>query len=305
MKHKKNVLADAYYEFGLASRRDEPGVFDRFHRHNEIELVWLERGSVTYLFSAGRVVVPAGRWAVFWGAMPHQIVAVEAGTIEHWLTVPLAWFLEWRLPAGLVDRLMAGAVVTPTDSAPMGSAGDGLRQIEQWHADLRSADQERRTVVLLEAESLLRRLALGLGELANAGEGSVTRALSPGMAAGGGLSAAGMRHVEVMAQYIARHYTAPMKVAAIAAAAGLHAEYATTIFRQACGRSLMQYVTEHRISHAQRLLATTDRKVLDIALASGFRTASRFYAAFEAGCGCAPKEYRKRNLHHHGAKAPS
>lgn len=165
---------------------------------------------------------------------------------------------------------------------------DGLAQIERWHGDLRSGAEARRAIVLLEAESVLRRIALEFDELGAAQGGAVA---STG---GGGATAAGAGHVEVMAQFIAAHFMQPIKVAEVARAAGLHPEYATTIFRQACGRSLMQYVTEHRISHAQRLLATTDRKVLDIGLAAGFRTASRFYAAFEAHCGCAPKAYRRK-----------
>jgi transcriptional regulator GlxA family with amidase domain len=54
----------------------------------------------------------------------------------------------------------------------------------------------------------------------------------------------------------------------------------------------MEYVTQYRLSHAQRLLATTDLKILDVALASGFGSASRFYQVFMAMCGLTPRDYR-------------
>ena len=47
---------------------------------------------------------------------------------------------------------------------------------------------------------------------------------------------------------------------------------------------------------AERLLATTDMKIVDIAFASGFGSASRFYSAFEALCRQSPKKYRATML---------
>jgi transcriptional regulator GlxA family with amidase domain len=43
---------------------------------------------------------------------------------------------------------------------------------------------------------------------------------------------------------------------------------------------------QHRLFHARRLLATTDRKLLDIAMEreSGFGSASRFYESFTRAC---------------------
>ena len=98
--------------------------------------------------------------------------------------------------------------------------------------------------------------------------------------------------MEKMAFFIAENYAKPLRVAEIAKAVGIHPEYAVRLFRKTCGMSLVDYVTKHRISHAQRLLATTNRKVVDIAFESGFSSASRFYAAFQKACGKSPKRYQ-------------
>jgi transcriptional regulator GlxA family with amidase domain len=59
--------------------------------------------------------------------------------------------------------------------------------------------------------------------------------------------------------------------------------------------TLIDYLTQHRVSHAQRLLATTDRKIVHVALESGFGSISRFNDAFRRGCGCSPREYRQQH----------
>jgi AraC-like DNA-binding protein len=53
------------------------------------------------------------------------------------------------------------------------------------------------------------------------------------------------------------------------------------------------FITQHGISHAQRLLVTTGDAILDVALAAGFQSLSGFNEAFKAACGCSPRDYRK------------
>jgi AraC-like DNA-binding protein len=81
----------------------------------------------------------------------------------------------------------------------------------------------------------------------------------------------------------------------ISKAAGLHPNYAMALFKKALGLTLIDCVTQHRVSHAQRLLATTDEKIIEVGLNSGFASMSRFHEAFKRACGCSPKEYRNKH----------
>ena len=68
-----------------------------------------------------------------------------------------------------------------------------------------------------------------------------------------------------------------------------------SLFRQAFGTTITDFIVQHRISHAQRLLVTTDDSVLEIAFASGFQSLSRFNEAFKKLCGCPPREFKRRH----------
>ena len=76
----------------------------------------------------------------------------------------------------------------------------------------------------------------------------------------------------------------------------LHPNYAMNLFQKTFGTTLINYLTQHRVSHAQRLLATTDQTITDIAFNSGFNSISRFNDAFRRACGCSPREYRRSHL---------
>ena len=267
---------DRYLRFGLASWQGRPSLFEGFHRHNEIELLLVESGRLTFLFGRGRVELAAESFAVFWGAMPHKLIARGPGTHSHWLTLPLPWFLQWGLPGGLCDAVMHGAVVREPEAARFAADRALFRQ---WHADLKGGQTERGKTALLEIEARLRRLAL-------AAEGKRAKPL-----AGRGASGAEGK-IERMAACVAERYREPLSVTEIAAAAGLNACYATTLFRRSTGMTLVEYLTEHRLSHAQRLLSTTGRKVLDVALDAGFGSLSRFYEAFGKACGQTPRRFR-------------
>ena len=115
-----------------------------------------------------------------------------------------------------------------------------------------------------------------------------TRSGNSGIVLGRG----GLSKVEQMAAYVARHYTEQMQIRDIAKAVGLNPDYASSLFQKAFGTTLNKYVTQSRVSHAQRLLATENAKIIEVAEESGFASISRFNAAFKEACGCTPREFR-------------
>ena len=108
----------------------------------------------------------------------------------------------------------------------------------------------------------------------------------------------GLTKVERMAVFVATHYREDIQVREIGDAVDLHPDYANVLFREALGMTLSDYLLEHRIAHAQRMLVTTDEKVASIAFASGFGSISRFNAAFKSASGCTPTEYRRQHQLH-------
>ncbi len=139
---------------------------------------------------------------------------------------------------------------------------------------------------MLELEARLRRLARRLAYDQRQSE-------AIGQVGGsGGLS----NKAEAMAGLIAERYAEPLRIEQIAAAVALHPHYAMQLFRRSFGVSIGVYLTQQRIAHAQRLLATTEQSILMIAFEVGFASASRFYAAFQAHCRLTPRAYRQRML---------
>lgn len=265
---------------GLTHDCFQPPLMRRAHRHNEIELNFLESGSMMYLFGGTRTIIKTGQLALFWAAVPHQLIQVEASTLMHLITIPFASFLQWQLPDILTRQIVCGKFVLDPEERYRQTT---LLQLKQWHDDLHHGSPELRTIALLELEARLRRLALSLPPESER---------SPSEASTNSTSVHEVSKVEQMAAFIAAHYCEPIHVDQVAAAAHLHSGYAMTLFRKSFGLSILDYITQHRLAHAQRLLIMTSITASAIALEAGFGSVSQFYSAFKATCGMSPRAYR-------------
>ncbi|MCC5806817.1 MAG: AraC family transcriptional regulator [Opitutales bacterium] len=94
----------------------------------------------------------------------------------------------------------------------------------------------------------------------------------------------------------------PLDLPAVARVAGLTPTSFARFFRRMTGRTFVEYRNSCRIRRACRLLAETDRAVLDIALACGFRNLSNFNRAFQKVTNTNPRGYRRRHEGRDGAK---
>lgn len=269
--------------YGFSCVRWTPSPMRRPDHHNEVEVNFLDTGWVTYLFGGRKVRVAAGEIGVFWAAIPHQIQEYTPDMSYFVVTIPFAWFLQCRLPDRFVQPLLRGELLTEK-LAPAGLCQDQDR-FGQWEKDLLRPSDDVHHVVMLEIEARLRRMVATLPAGA-----PISAAKS--RARSGGFHGGELNKVEQMACLIARRYAEQLTVTEIGKEVGLHPNYAMGLFKKAFGTTLVDYLTHHRVSHAQRLLATTDKKIVEVAFDSGFNSISRFNEAFRRACGCTPRVYR-------------
>jgi transcriptional regulator GlxA family with amidase domain len=182
--------------------------------------------------------------------------------------------LQWNLPAWLIQQLVDFQVLVDD---PAQSPCSDLDLMKHWFClvDRRTVEAER--IVMLETEARLRRMALD-------------RHASPVLAP----RAAGAGRLERMVDVIARRCLGRLRIPEVAKEAGLTRAYAMRLFRKEMGMTMLDYITRQRVSHAQRLLATTDRGVLDVMQACGFTSTTRFYKVFHDIAGCKPGDYRRK-----------
>jgi len=281
--HQFDPARPDFTPYGFTCVRWTPSPMRRPDHHNEIELNLLYSGWVTYFLGGEKVRFEVGKLGLFWAAIPHQIIDYAHDTKYFVATIPLSWFLHCELPERLTQPLMRGEVIMDIDVSRT-----SMDQVlfKQWEADLGMGKPVAKDTVMLEMEARLRRLAARLPPP------TVQKRRVQHLS----LQTGGLNRVEQMACFVAQRYTEPLTVAEISEGVKLHPNYAMHLFKKTFGTTLIEYLVHHRVSHAQRLLAMTNEKIVEIAFASGFNSISRFNEAFRRACGCTPREYRAAHL---------
>jgi AraC family transcriptional regulator len=77
---------------------------------------------------------------------------------------------------------------------------------------------------------------------------------------------------------------------------GLSTAHFSQMFRKSTGESPHQFVLRHRVERAKEMLRAAQGRVLDVAVACGFKTQQHFARVFHRICGASPTEYRREFL---------
>lgn len=264
------------HDLGLQCFEGAPEVMAQAHRHQDIEINVVVAGHLTYLFGGRYVEVSAGTTALFWAAIPHQLLSAASDSHVWWLNLPLSAVLSWGLDGAVLGKSLRGWPV-------LGAQGPSTGRFGLWSAELNGPDAELRAVALLETQAYVRRLLHG----AEAGQPPVTQPQGDGS----------VGRATTMARYIAHHFADNITVADIAGTVHLHPRYAMTIFRRITGLTVGRYLEQCRVAEVQRLLLTTDATISEVAHAAGFNSVSRLYASFTTACGQSPAAYRRLYRH--------
>ena len=105
----------------------------------------------------------------------------------------------------------------------------------------------------------------------------------------GGLGPARLRLVK---ELVHARMEAELTLAEMAQSAELSPAHFSRMFRRSTGETPHQFVLRQRVERAKEMLREAEMRVLDVAVACGFKTQQHFARVFRRICGASPTEYR-------------
>lgn len=252
------------------------------HMHSQVELNFVLSGTMTYWFDGRILTLSAGRLALFWGMIPHQVTECEEETRFVVLYVPMAVFLELPALSALRAAIFRGAVIEALDIKSYDKD-----MFMRWRDDLSTGDSQLEQIVKDELTARIRRLDReGWHDLREVSP------VAPRVAQLGHDHERALR-VEKMAQFIGEHALENISADDVARSADLHPNYAMSLYKRAIGLTIKQSITRHRLDMAQSMLIASDLPVASVAFDCGFGSLSSFYAAFENRFQTSPAAFRQ------------
>ncbi|MCD8023244.1 MAG: response regulator [Lachnospiraceae bacterium] len=100
--------------------------------------------------------------------------------------------------------------------------------------------------------------------------------------------------VEKIMIYIQRNYQKDLNQDFIASLFYLNRSYLSTLFKSRTGMKFVDYLNKVRLEKAMELLATSDRKMYQIARSVGYDNVKYFFRVFKKSTGLTPEQYRQQ-----------
>jgi len=102
-----------------------------------------------------------------------------------------------------------------------------------------------------------------------------------------------VKAVSRMQHYIIEHLDEDISLDDIADAAGYSKYHAIRIFKELTGRTIHETICALRLTKAAQILQSTEEKVVDVAMSSGFDSHDGFTRAFSRQFGISPQKYQR------------
>jgi YesN/AraC family two-component response regulator len=101
--------------------------------------------------------------------------------------------------------------------------------------------------------------------------------------------------MQTLIDYIDTNYNEPITLSTLATKCYFNPSYISREFKKLSGKGFKEYITEKRISEAEKYLTQTDLSIEEIQVKIGFTNKTRFFKEFSKYYNCTPGEYRKKH----------
>src|SRR5260370_13635668 len=116
----------------------------------------------------------------------------------------------------------------------------------------------------------------------------------------GGLGSARLRRIK---EFVHAKIEDDLTLCEMAQSVELSTAYFSRMFRKSTGESPHQFLLRQRVERAKEMLRSANTRVMDVAVACGFKSQQHFAQGFRHLCGASPTEYRQEFLGHETTSA--
>lgn len=102
--------------------------------------------------------------------------------------------------------------------------------------------------------------------------------------------------VDALREYVNCHYEEHITLENLSKVYFMNSKYLGRLFCNQMGMSFHEYLNKVRLNWCEKLISTTNKPIIDIALSCGFGNVTYMNRLFLKKHGCSPIEYRKKEL---------
>jgi AraC-type DNA-binding domain-containing proteins len=268
-----------------------PGTDPKFHRHEYMQINYVCKGKGKHRINNSEFILVKGDIFVIPPYVPHCILPIEGNEMEVYEFEFVPGFINQSFETGentasfLDFAYIEPFLVCENKVRPrLNLTGTIQSEIEEIIKEASLEYEAKKPGYTLLIKSLLLKLLVLVGrEFTVQLESSESFSIF-------------QRHREAILdalKYIKNHSNEDLNADDIALKCILSPSYFRYLFKNITSKTFTEYLNDTRIEKALEMLKTTDKRVLDISLETGFNNVSHFNKVFKSKTGLSPVEFRK------------
>jgi AraC-like DNA-binding protein len=260
-------------------RIETDGFHGQQHRHHQLELTWIERGSGLRFVGDSVNPFAADDLVLIGVNVPHSWLSSSRGR-AHSAVATVVQFSVKLLELEALPELRRARPVAERARLGLLITGACRTAVVEILCSMRSADAYARLAGVVRILGLLIRHAHDLAPIA----------ASP---MHGPEHSVGQDRLDRVTDWIARRVSGPLRVANAAAIVGVTPAAFSRFFRREAGKAFSAYVNDVRCGEACVKLRQSRKPVAQVARECGFRSLAHFNRQFRRRTGVTPRAYRR------------
>ncbi|GIM29124.1 AraC family transcriptional regulator [Clostridium polyendosporum] len=255
------------------------------HWHNEIEIVYVEDGTLIFDIDMQSIKVTSGQCIFINSEQLHSVYEIASKPSIHHAIVFDLNILNSSIydyyQNKYIEPILKGSLRFPLflDSNSTGSnktLREILEMIDTYHK--KSAGCE------LSIKGSLLKIIANLAEEDKFIKNDATLLIPKDYK---------VQLIKKVLNFIHNNYTQKIYIDELAAEANMNTRYFCRFFKSVTGKTPVTYINEYRIEEAAKLLKTGDAKVMEVCFNVGFDNFSYFIKKFKEYKNCTPYQYKK------------
>lgn len=276
-----------YFPFESFSQEDSLGnYFVAYHWHDEVEFLFVTRGSFFLRTETSNYVLTAGNVYFINPGVIHGIFGRESNSHHYALLFPvsLLCFNQYDIVQNdFINPILSHRLLFPQGDALQEEARLSIGKLIEKAAVI--YDNPAPTMPLTIKTSLYQILEILFDQ----------DAFIPLSSEEYQKMTSGDETLKAVFSYIELHYTDKIALEDLAQKAHMNKNYFCKFFKKKIGKTPFSYLNEYRINQAAGLLKKTSQSVTEIAFHTGFENIGFFIRQFKRYKGCTPTSFRKEN----------
>lgn len=254
------------------------------HLHEEIEIVYILSGSITFYFPEDAVEVTNGNILIVNSSVPHYTKENRNGNTVEFL-------LKFRPEQVIGKNNITYPYLSVLDAENKQqfwmfniSESENYSEIANAIVGLSSELQEKKTAYELNAISYIYKIVTMLFryDVINCDTLHILSAEN-GMV---------MEKFSSVFSFIENHYNEPITLDTVAKLTNYSRQHFCRLFKATTGKSFVEYLNSFRVNVAKNMLINTNEPIYNVYIKAGFSSFSYFNRVFKANTGVSPSEYR-------------